>query len=177
MPRQIALLRGINLGSRNRVSMPELRDLLTELGYGDVRTLVQSGNVVLTSRRSPARLEKDLQREIADGLGVDTPVIVRTRDELAAVIERDPFGAEVDNPKLYQVTFLASEPSAEAARELAEADVAPERLELIGRELYTWHPDGIQRSKVDRLRTSKRLPDGTARNWNTVTGLLELADE
>ena len=157
--------------------MPELRDLLTSHGYGDVKTLVQSGNIVLTSRRSPARLECDLQEQIADGLGVDTPVIVRTRDELAAVIERDPFGAGVDNPKLYQVTFLAEEPSAEAAKEMAALDVAPERIELIGRELYTWHPDGIQRSKVDRLRTSKRFPTGTARNWSTVTKLLELADE
>jgi uncharacterized protein (DUF1697 family) len=157
--------------------MPELRELLEGHGYGDVRTLLQTGNIVLTSRRSPARLEGDLQSQIADGLGVDTPVIVRTRDELAEVVARDPFGDQATNPKLYQVTFLAEEPSAEVARELAEADVAPERLELIGRELYTWHPDGIQRSKVDRLRTSKRLPAGTARNWNTVTALLELADE
>lgn len=177
MPLHIALLRAINLGSRNRVSMPELRELLTELGYGDVKTLLQSGNVVLTSRRAPARLERELQKQIADGLGVDTPVIVRTRDELAEVIERDPFGSEADDPKRYQVTFLSKEPSPAAARELAEADVAPERIELIGRELYTWHPDGIQRSKADRLRTSKKLPDGTARNWSTVTKLLELADE
>ena len=177
MPRQIALLRGINLGSRNRVSMPELRELLTGHGHGDVRTLLQSGNVVLTSRLSPRRLERELQKQIAAGLGVDTPVVVRTRDELAEAIERDPFGAEADNPKLYQVTFLTERPSAALARELAELDVAPERIELIGRELYTWHPDGIQRSKVDRLRTGDRLPTGTARNWNTVTKLLELADE
>lgn len=177
MPRHIALLRAINLGSRNRVSMPELRELLTELGYGDVRTLLQSGNVVLTSRRSPARLERDLQEQIADGLGVDTPVIVRTRDEIAAVVERDPLGDVADDPKRYQVTFLAAEPDAEAAREIAEADVAPERIELVGRELYTWHPNGIQRSKAERLRAGKRLPPGTARNWSTVTKLLELADE
>jgi uncharacterized protein (DUF1697 family) len=177
MPRHIALLRAINLGSRNRVNMPELRDLLSGHGYGNVKTLVQSGNVVLTSRLSPARLERDLQKQIADGLGVDTPVIVRTRDQVAEVIGRDPFGAEAGNPKLYQVTFLSDEPSAELASELAGVDVAPERIVLIGRELYTWHPDGIQRSKVDRLRTSKRLPPGTARNWSTVTKLLELADE
>jgi uncharacterized protein (DUF1697 family) len=177
VPRHIALLRAINLGSRNRVSMPELRELLAGHGYGDVKTLVQSGNIVLTSRLSPARLERDLQRQIAEGLGVDTPVVVRTRDELAQVIERDPFGSDVDNPKLYQVTFLSEEPSDELAQELAEMDVAPERIALIGRELYTWHPDGIQRSKVDRLRTSKRMPTGTARNWTTVTGLLALADE
>jgi uncharacterized protein (DUF1697 family) len=177
MPRHVALLRAVNLGSRNRVSMPELRELLSGLGYGDVRTLLQSGNVVLTSRRSAARLERELRRQIAEGLGVDTPVIVRTRDEIAAVIERDPLGDVADDPKRYQVTFLAEEPDAEAARELAEADVAPERIELIGRELYTWHPNGIQRSKAERLRASKRLPPGTARNWSTVTKLLELADE
>jgi uncharacterized protein (DUF1697 family) len=176
MPRHIALLRGINLGSRNRVSMPDLRELLAGHGYGDVRTLVQSGNVVLTSRISAARLERELQSQIAAGLGVDTPVIVRSRDELADVIARDPLGHVVDNPKLYQVTFLAAAPDPELVRELRAADVAPERLELSGRELYTWHPDGIRRSKVDRLRTMKKLPSGTARNWNTVTKLLELAD-
>jgi uncharacterized protein (DUF1697 family) len=176
MPRHIALLRGINLGAHNRVSMPELRELLAGHGHEDVQTLVQSGNVVLTSSLSPARLERELQRQIAEGLGVDTPVVVRTRDELAEVIARDPFGELVDNPKLYQVTFFAAEPPAEVARELAEADIAPERALLSGRELYTWYPNGIGRSKVDRLRTMKRLGTGTARNWNTVTKLLELAD-
>jgi uncharacterized protein (DUF1697 family) len=176
MPRHIALLRGINLGSRNRVSMPDLRELLAAHGHKDVATLVQSGNIVLTSRLSPRRLERDLQKQIADGLGVDTPVIVRTRDELADVIARDPMGDVVDNPKLYQVTFLAEEPAADLVAEIDGMDVAPERVHLSGRELYTWHPNGIQRAKVDRLRTMKRLPTGTARNWNTVTKLLELAD-
>ena len=176
MPRHVALLRAINLGSRNRVSMAALRELLTEHGHGDVRTLLQSGNVVLTSRLSPARLERELQRQIADGLGVDTPVIVRTRDELAAVIEADPLGDAADDPKRYQVTFLAEEPDPEVARELSEADVAPERIAVVGREVYTWHPDGIQRSKAARLSGDRRLPPGTARNWSTVTKLLELAD-
>ena len=176
MPRHVALLRAINLGSRNRVSMPELRELLSGHGYGDVRTLLQSGNVVLTSRMGAARLEHELRRQIADGLGVDTPVIVRSRDELAAVVERDPLGDVADDPRRYQVTFLAEEPGEDAARELEEADLEPERAVLIGRELYTWHPDGIQRSKLERVRTSKRMPAGTARNWATVTKLLELAD-
>jgi len=176
MPRHIALLRGINLGSHNRVSMPELRELLTGHGHKDVETLVQSGNIVLTSRLSPRRLERDLQKQIAEGLAVDTPVVVRTRDELADVIARDPMGHVVDNPKLYQVTFFAEEPDPQIADEIAAMDLEPERALLDGRELYTWHPNGIQRSKVDRLRTMKRLPTGTARNWNTVTKLLELAD-
>lgn len=175
MPRHIALLRGINLGSRNRVSMPDLRELLTGHGYGEVETLVQSGNVVLTSRRSASRLERDLRQQIAEGLGVDTPVIVRTRDELAEVVARDPLGHIADNPKRYQVTFLAGEPDPTVASEVAEADVAPERLVIAGREVYAWHPGGVQRSKVNVL-VAKRLPPGTARNWNTVTKLLEIAD-
>jgi uncharacterized protein (DUF1697 family) len=174
VPAHIALLRGINLGSRNRVSMPELRELLTGHGYGDVQTLVQSGNVVLTSRLSAKRLERDLQQQIAEGLGVDTPVIVRTRDELAEVVERDPLGQVADDPKRYQVTFLAEEPDAEAVTAAQAVEVAPEQLVVQGREVYTWHPDGVQRSKAN-VAIAKHLGTGTARNWNTVTKLLELA--
>ncbi len=175
MPRHIALLRGINLGSRNRVSMPDLRELLASQGYGDIATLVQSGNVVLTSRLSPKRLERELRKQIADGLGVDTPVVVRTRDELADVIARDPFGAAAKDPKRYQVTFLAEEPGADAVRAVEAADVAPDRLVISGREAFTLHPEGIQRSKA-AAAVARHLPTGTARNWNTVTKLLELAD-
>jgi uncharacterized protein (DUF1697 family) len=176
MARHIALLRGINLGSRNRVSMPELRELLEGHGHRDVRTLVQSGNVVLASRLSAGRLERELQKQIADGLGVDTPVIVRTREELAAVVERDPLGHVADNPKRYQVTFLTKEPAADAVRAAEAAEVAPEQLVVHGREVFTWHPDGVQRSKAN-VAIAKHLGTGTARNWNTVTKLLELAGD
>lgn len=178
MARQIALLRGINLGAARRVSMPELRELLTGLGYGDVRTLLQSGNVVLTSDAAPEALARDLERQIADGLGAETPVVVRTRDELADVIARDPFGDIADDPRRYQVSFLAGEPDPEGVRELEAADLAPERVEVSGREVYAWHPEGIQRSPLARLVTDERLGVvATARNWNTVTKLLALADE
>jgi uncharacterized protein (DUF1697 family) len=178
MSRQIALLRGINLGPHKRVSMPELRDLLTGLGYADVRTLLQSGNVVLTSPAAPAALERDLAEAIADGLGVESRVIVRTRDELAAVVELNPLGDVADDPKRYTVNFLSGEPDPDGVREIGAADVAPERFAAHGRELYTWHPDGIQRSPLVKLITERRLGvAATARNWNTVTKLLALADE
>ena len=177
MPRQVALLRGINLGSVRRVPMPALRDLLGGLGYGQVRTLVQSGNVVLESDLSPDRLAKDLGKVIAAEFGVDTPVVVRTRDELADVIERDPFGELATTPKWYQVTFLSAEPDAEAVSQVEAADLAPERVVFSGREVYAWHPAGMQRSRLAGLLTDKRLGvTATARNWNTVTKLLELAD-
>jgi uncharacterized protein (DUF1697 family) len=177
MPRQVALLRGINIRSVRRVSMPELRELLTELGYDDVRTLLQSGNIVLGSDKAPDKLARALERQIADRLGVETDVIVRTRDELAEVVERNPLAEVADDPRRYQVSFLSAEPDAEVVRELSELDVAPERVIVSGREVYAWHPNGLQRSALAKLLTDKKLGvTATARNWNTVTKLLELAD-
>jgi len=176
MPRQVVLLRGINVGGHNRVGMAPLRDLLTGLGHEHVRTLLQSGNVVLTSKATGTELERSLELAIAGELGVEPRIVVRTVDELAAVVQRDPFGDVADQPKLYQVSFL-SEPLAPAvARELEAADVAPERVAVHGREIYAWHPGGVQRSPLVKLLADKRLGvAATARNWNTVTKLLELA--
>lgn len=178
MTTQVALLRGINVGSHNRIAMADLRKLLSALGYGDARTLLQSGNVVLTAGAHPDDLASELELEIAGRLGVRTPVVVRTREELAAVVARDPLGDVVDRPKLYQVSFLSAEPDPKAMQTIAAADVAPERFVHVGREIYAWHPDGIQRSPLAKLLSDKRLGvTVTARNWNTTTKLLDLANE
>lgn len=178
MARQIALLRGINLGPSRRVSMPELRESLTGLGYGDVRTLLQSGNVVLESDAPPDRLASELEEAIASALGVRSAVVVRTRDELADVMARDPFGALITEPKRYQVTFLAADAEPGMAERAQEVALPSERVVVDGREIYAWHPDGLARSKLAALLADKRLGvTATARNWNTVTKLLELADE
>lgn len=175
MARAIALLRGINLGSRNRVSMPDLRAALEEAGYEGVETLVQSGNIVLTSAKKPATLEREIGKVVA-GLGVDCAVVVRTRDELADVIERNPFPDGPSTPKLFQVTFFSGEPPAEAVSKLVAQDYGDERVEVSGREAYAWHPNGIQKSKLARELGKALRAEGTARNWNTVTKLLEMAD-
>lgn len=175
MTRQIALLRGINLGSRRRVAMGDLRELLTSLGYRDVRTLLQSGNVVLTSDRSAGRLEGELEEQLSARFGFEIPVIVRTRDELASVIERNPLADVADDARRYQVTFLSTEPDPALVRELDALDVAPERFMVSDREIYAWHPHGMQRSRLAAALSDSRL-GGTARNWNTVTKLLALAD-
>ena len=178
MARHVVLLRGINLGSRNRVAMPALRELLEDAGFEHVRTYLQSGNVVLSSRRSGQRVGRECEAAIAAGLGLEIPVVVRTRDELAAVVKLDPLGTVATNPKRYQVTFLAAKPAADVARTLRAAVVAPERLVVRGRELYAWHPEGVGRSKLATLLAGNRLGVvATARNWTTVTKLLELADE
>lgn len=178
MTAQIALLRGINVGSHKRIAMTDLRGLLADLGYSDARTLVQSGNIVLTAAIPPERLARELEREIAGKLGVETPVVVRTREELAAVVALDPLGDVADEHKLYQVSFLSAEPDPGAIEKIAQVDVAPERFVHVGREIYAWHPEGIHSSRLARLLTDKRLGVvATARNWKTTTKLLEMAEE
>jgi uncharacterized protein (DUF1697 family) len=156
--------------------MPDLRAVLTEAGFEDVRTYVQSGNVVLSSRRSPATLRAEAERLIAARFGFDVDVIVRTADELAEVVARDPLGEVASDPKLYQVGFLEAEPDSSAVERIAELAVDGERLEAVGREVYTWHPNGAARSKLwAKLAANGLGVCATSRNWTTVTTLHEMA--
>jgi uncharacterized protein (DUF1697 family) len=158
--------------------MAELRGLLEDAGYEDVRTHLQSGNVVLSSTLSPRKLEAQLERQLAKGLGFDVQVLVRTRAELAKVVALDPLRKVVTNPSRYLVSFLSKPLPARVARELEAAEIAPARLLIEGRELYAWYPDGVQRAPLAKLLDDKRLGVvSTARNWNTVTKLLELLDD
>jgi uncharacterized protein (DUF1697 family) len=178
MATQIVLLRGINLASRNRVPMAELREHLSGLGYGDVRTLLQSGNVVLRADVASERLAQQIESEVEARFAVKSPVVVRTREQLAAVVALDPLRGIVENDKLYQVSFLSDEPSAEAIEKLSGADVEPERFVHVGREIYAWHPKGIHSSPLARLLSDKRLGvTATARNWSTTVKLLDLATD
>ena len=175
--RQIVLLRGINLGPTNRVPMPALRELLGEHGLEDVRTYVQSGNIVLSSELSPMRLAATCKNAIAEGFGLDIDVLVRTHHELAEVVARNPLEKVAVNPKRYQVTFLSEELDRRRVEELAALAAEGERLIAIGRELYAWHPDGVARSKLWARLGGKGLGvSATSRNWSTVTTLLEMAD-
>jgi uncharacterized protein (DUF1697 family) len=173
----VVLLRGINIGPRNRIAMPALRSALERAGFGEVRTYVQSGNVVLTSRAGPAKVAAECERVIAESFGLEIAVVVRTRAELADVIRRDPLGKLAKNPKRYQVTFLASKLDAATVAKLEAARAGDERLVVAGRELYAWHPEGVGRSKLATLLAGRGLgTTATARNWTTVTSLLALAD-
>jgi uncharacterized protein (DUF1697 family) len=174
----VALLRGINLGPSRRVAMADLRALLAEAGYGDVRTLLQSGNVVLSGTAKPEAVAAALETLLAERFGMDIPVVVRSRAQLAAVVQHSPLGDVAKDPKKYVVTFMSGKPDASFVRSIADGDHAPEQFAAHGRELYTWHPNGIQKSKLARLVGDKRLGvTATARNWATVTKLLEMASE
>jgi uncharacterized protein (DUF1697 family) len=175
--RHVVLLRGINLGSRNRVSMPKLRAVLEEAGFDDVRTYLQSGNVVLSSPKKADDVRRACERVISKELGLDVDVVVRSRAELAKVVRRDPLGKVAENPKRYQASFLAAKPSREVVEKVKQAAVEPEKVVVSGREIYAWHPEGVVRSKLWALLAGRQLGvTATARNWTTVTKLLELAE-
>jgi uncharacterized protein (DUF1697 family) len=174
--RAILMLRGINLGRNRRVPMPDLRALFTEAGYENVQTYVQSGNVVLGAAAPPGQLEDEAQRLISERFGFDVPVVVRTREELAAVVALNPLGDVATEPKRYQVSFCMEEVAPGVVATLQAAVVGAERLVAHGRELYAWHPDGVARSKMWNALAGRGLGTvATARNWATVTTLLEMA--
>jgi uncharacterized protein (DUF1697 family) len=178
LARHVVLLRGINLGSRNRISMPELREALEDAGFKDVRTHLQSGNVVLTSTAKPESVASKCKKVISERFRLDIPVVVRSRAQLAAVVKRNPLEKVATDPKRYQVSFLSAKLSAKAVRELEATAEESERVVAIGREVYAWHPKTIARSKLWTKLAGKGLGvTATARNWATVEALLDLADE
>ena len=174
----ILLLRGINLAGRNRIAMPALRDAFTAAGFGDVRTYLQSGNVVLSSSAKADAVVRKAKRLIAKEFGLDIAVVGRTRAQLAKVVELNPLQKVAKNPKRYQVSFLEAKATRELMRRVEEAAVPPEQVVAVGREIYAWHPDGVGRSQLWALLGSQRLGvTATSRNWTTVTSLLDRADE
>jgi uncharacterized protein (DUF1697 family) len=178
MAQHILLLRGINLAARNRIAMADLRGVLEDAGFDDVRTYLQSGNVVLSSAAKADDIARMIERLIAQNFELDVPVIARSRAQLGKIIERNPLKAVASNPKRYQVSFLETKPTREVVRRVEEAAVAHEQVVAIGREIYAWHPDGIGRSRLWTLLAGQRLGiTATARNWTTVTNLLSLAQE
>jgi uncharacterized protein (DUF1697 family) len=175
---QVALLRGVNLGPRNRVAMAALAQALQDEGFAPVRTYLQSGNVVLASELPETRLAEAVKSAVRERFDIDIDVLARSREQLAAVVSNNPLAAVATDPKRYQVSFLARELDSETLERLHALVAESERLEAIGRELYAWHPRGVARSKLWAGLAARTLGvPATARNWSTVESLLALADE
>jgi len=176
--KHVVLLRGINLGARNRIAMGELREALEDAGFKDVRTYLQSGNVVLESTAKPESVARKCERVIKERFGLEIAVVVRTKADLARIVKRNPLGKVAKDPKRYQVSFLAAKLSAKVVRELEAAADESERVVVSGREVYAWHPETIARSRLWTMLAGKGLGvTATSRNWTTVEALLALADE
>lgn len=176
---RIALLRGINVGGHNKVAMSDLRELCEGLGLPEVKTVLQSGNLVFKSaRRSDDELEKLLESATAERLGVSADYIVRGADEVARTVTRNPFAKEAkDDPSHLLVMFLKSAPRASDVDALRAAIKGREVVASDGKQLYMVYPDGIGRSKLTGTLIERRLATkGTARNWNTILKLLALCE-
>jgi uncharacterized protein (DUF1697 family) len=168
MTRQIALLRGVNLGKR-KVVMSELRALCEEAGFTQVRTLLASGNLALVAKLRGARLETKLEALIRDGMGLETDVFVRSADELEAVMAANPFKTFArTHPSFLMINFMRG-PASEAELDALRASARGEEWAQGECCLYIRYPSGQGQSRL-------KLPRfGTARNWNTVTKLAAMA--
>ena len=178
MPAYIALLRGINVGGRKKVAMADLRGVVAGLGFDDAQTLLQSGNLVFRgAARAGAALERLLEAEAGQRLGLRTTFLVRTDKELRAVIAGNPFPKEAaSDPSHLVVMFLRDAPRPNDVKALQSASKGPEIIRAGGKHLCIVYPAGIARSRLTiDLIEAKLGTRGTGRNWNTVLKLDALA--
>lgn len=172
----VALLRNINVGGHPKLAMADLRKAVENLGYEDVRTYIQTGNIVLTAAQTtPAEIGAALEKLISAEFGVTSTAIVRSASEMASVAGANPFEKVAQSPSHLHVTFLAGTPERDAG-ELDSARGAGEQFELNGQELYLHCPNGYGRTKLNTGLVEKRLGvRATTRNWNSVTTLAAMS--
>ena len=170
----VALLRGVNVGGKNSVPMAALVPLFTSAGCANVRTFIQSGNVIFDAKPAViARLPGVLERSFAKTFGFSTPVIMRSARELAAIIAANPFKGHEDS---LHVTFLADRPDRAAIATLDPARSPGDRFTVIGREIFLHCPNGLGRTKLSNDYFDRKLgTTSTCRNWRTVLKLRDLA--
>jgi uncharacterized protein (DUF1697 family) len=180
MPVHIALLRAVNVGGRQPIRMADLRDLLTKLGFEDVRSLLQSGNLVFRGHPgSGSEIARLLEKEAANRLDLHTDFLVRSQEEWNRIITQNPFQAEAKrDPAHLIVMFLKRPPSAEQVAALQSTITGPEIVRTESEQAYIVYPAGIGRSRLTNTFIEKKFGTrGTARNWNTVLKLASLAAE
>jgi uncharacterized protein (DUF1697 family) len=176
----VALLRGINVGGKKAVAMSALRDLVSDLGFTGVKTLLQSGNLVFESDgQTGDRLENLLETETSEQLGVSPDYVVRSATEWAKVVAANPFPKEVEtDPSHVVVMFLKTAPPPKSVHALEASIQGSEIVRGRGKQLYIVYPAGIGTSKLTGALIERKLGTrGTARNWNTVLKLLALVDD
>ncbi|HSU59121.1 MAG TPA: DUF1697 domain-containing protein [Bryobacteraceae bacterium] len=175
----VSMLRGVNVGSHNRIKMDHLRRLYESLDLRDPQTYIQSGNVVFNAgERNLAALSERIGKGIEQSFGFRAGVILRTTSELRKVVEKNPFAARpgIDPSKLL-VTFLASKPDPETRENVLKIETDPEEMRIEGREVYIYFPNGMGRPRLSWPVIERKLKtSGTGRNWNTVLQLLEMAE-
>ena len=180
MPRYVALLRGINIGTRKRIAMAELKALVEGLGHTDVATYVNSGNVAFTTDgpHDDRDLTEAIETALASNHGLDVPVVVRSGAELAEIVARNPFPERVDEPKTLHVSFLGEEPAPALVATLADIEGGEDDYRVDGRNIYLHYPNGMSGAvfMVNGFDRALRVTS-TSRNWRTVLRLAGLTEE
>jgi uncharacterized protein (DUF1697 family) len=174
------MLRGINVGAHKRIKMDQLRTSFETLGFEQVRTYIQSGNVIFkTTKLSPALLSKRIEDRILSDFGFPVSVISRTANEMTEVIEGNPFLKQrgIDREKLH-VTFLSDAPAPAALEKLAPLIAAPDRSCCLGKEIFFYLPNGVSQSVLMKAPVDRILAVvTTTRNWRTVNALHQMCQE
>jgi uncharacterized protein (DUF1697 family) len=180
MPTYISLLRGINVASHNRMKMEPLRSCLESLGFKQVRTYLQSGNLVFSGSTLPTqKLSENIEQQIHRDFGLSVPVISLTADELANVVENNPLLKQkgIDTSKLH-VTFLAGSPQPQSLKRLDSLPAGTDQFRCSGRIIYLSCPGGYGETKLSNVALEKcLLVRATTRNWMTVNNLYQMASE
>jgi uncharacterized protein (DUF1697 family) len=180
MPIYISLLRGINVGGHKRIKMDQLRKSFEALGFEQVKTYIQSGNVVFqTGKLSPATLSKRIEERILTDFGFSVSVISRSSDEMAKAIARNPFLKErdIDHERLH-VMFLSEAPAPAALKKLAALTAAPDQCRSSDREIYFYLPNGVSKSVLMKSPVDRILAVvTTTRNWKTVNSLHQMCQD
>ncbi len=172
----VALMRGINVGGKNKLPMKDLAELFAGAGCGDVRTYIQSGNVLFSAPRGVlTKLPGLVAARIAERFGYRTPVVLRTADELAETIANNSFLTAGAAEETLHVMFLADVPSARAVGDLDPRRSPGDTFVVRGRDVYLRLPNGAARTKLTNAYFDSKLATvSTGRNWRTVTKLLEM---
>jgi len=180
MPTYVTLLRGINLAGHKRMKMERVRAMFAALGHEQVKTYLQSGNVVFRSpEKSAAKLSEKIEKQIVSEFRFEVPVLTLSAKELSDVAANNPFLRErgIDTTKLH-VTLLSAESAPAAVKKLETIGAGADQFRLYGRQIYLYCPNGYGRTKLSNNVLEKALSvRATTRNWQTVTALRQMCEE
>ena len=178
MKRHVALLRGINVGRAKRVAMADLRELLASLGYTDIRTLLNSGNIVFSAAKgTPKAHAQKIGDAIEAKLGISCTVVVKTAADIASVIAEHPLKKSAGDPSRMLVLFTQTDASLATLAEHAGRDWSPEAFAVGKHAAYLWCANGVIDSQMAKVVGRAAGEHGTTRNWATVEKLHALAQE